>query len=58
MKSMDDKQLKMMIKAAGFLQGGARVVQRIKAFLFSNAALVVAVVVILLAILLRWLGVM
>ena len=58
MKSMDDKQFKTMMKAASVFQGGVRIVQRIRTMLLSHAALVVAVAVILIAVLLRWLGIM
>ena len=58
MKNMNENQVKMMMKAASVVQGGARLMQRVKAFLLSNAALVVAFAVILLAVTLRWLGVM
>lgn len=57
-QSMSDTQLKLMTKAAVTMQSAARGVQKARAFLASRAALVVAVVVLLIALLLRYLGVM
>ncbi|GFH28993.1 TPR_REGION domain-containing protein [Haematococcus lacustris] len=58
MQGMSDTQLKMMVKAATVVQSGARVVSRAKEFLYSRPLLVAALLVLLLAVLLRWLGVM
>jgi len=58
MQGMSDTQMNMMLKVANTAQKGARVYSKTKSFLASRAALVVALVVLLLAFLLRWLGYM
>ncbi len=58
MRGMSDTQMNLMIKVATTAQKGARVYRKARAFLASRAALVLAVVVLLVAFLLRWLGYM
>lgn len=50
--------MKMMMKAASVVQGGAAAVQKTKEFMLSNLMLVAGLAILLLALLLRWLGVM
>ena len=57
-KGMSDTQMKMMLKAANVVQGGARAVQRVREFVLSRTALMLALAVVLLAVLLRHLGIM
>lgn len=58
MQGMSDTQMKMMMKAAGAVQKGAQVVAKTKEFVTGRMGLVVAIAIILLAVLLRWLGIM
>jgi len=58
MRGMSDTQMNIMLKVATTAQKGARVYAKARAFLASRAALVIAILVLLLAFLLRWLGYM
>lgn len=58
MASMDDSQLRMMMKAANTLQSARMAGERTLAWARANILLVTAVLVLLLALLLRWLGYM
>lgn len=58
MRGMTDKQVKVMMKLATTAQKGARAVSRVKAFMSSRAALLIALAVLVLAFVLQWTGVM
>ena len=58
MKGVSEPQMKMMLKAAGVVQGGVRLYQRAKQLLLSRAVLVISLAVVLLAVVLRYLGLM
>lgn len=58
MKNMSPGMMKFMTQAAGVVQGGVRAAQQARQFLASRTMLVVAVAVLLIAILLRVLGIM
>ncbi|KAF5825963.1 hypothetical protein DUNSADRAFT_5646, partial [Dunaliella salina] len=58
MRGMSDTQMNIMLKVATTAQKGARAFSKARAFLASRAALVIAILVLLLAFLLRWLGYM
>jgi hypothetical protein len=58
MGGMSDAQMKVMMKAATTIQAGMRSFQKAKQFMVSKAALVVAVAILILAVVLRWLGIM
>ena len=58
MKGMSDTQMKVMMKAATVVQKGAKAVQKTREALLSRTALLVAIAVVLLALLLRYLGIM
>ena len=55
-KSMTPAQLKVVMKAATGLQKGARVMQRAREFIVSRWALVLALVVLMIGLVLRWTG--
>jgi hypothetical protein len=56
MGQMSDSQLEWMTKVAAWMGMAAEAVQRVRRWARSHGALVVALVVLLLAVLLRWLG--
>lgn len=58
MRGMSDTQMNMMLKVANTAQKGARVYSKVKAFLASRAALVLAIVILIIAFLLRYFGIM
>lgn len=58
MRGMSDTQMNVMLKVANTAQKGARAYSKAKAFLASRAALVTAILILILAFLLRWLGYM
>jgi hypothetical protein len=58
MKGMSDSQMKMVLKAAQVVQSGTKVIQRTKEFILSKGALALALIVLLMAVMLRLLGVM
>lgn len=58
MKGVSEPQMKMMLKVAGVVQGGVRMYQRVKQLLLSRAVLLISLAVVLLAVLLRYLGLM
>ncbi|GAX77330.1 hypothetical protein CEUSTIGMA_g4776.t1 [Chlamydomonas eustigma] len=58
MKGMNDSQMKMMLKAAQVVQSGAKVVQKTKDFILSKGALLLALLLLLIAVILRFFGVM
>eukprot|EP00195_Chlamydomonas_chlamydogama_P015335 CAMPEP_0202894950 /NCGR_PEP_ID=MMETSP1392-20130828/4243_1 /ASSEMBLY_ACC=CAM_ASM_000868 /TAXON_ID=225041 /ORGANISM="Chlamydomonas chlamydogama, Strain SAG 11-48b" /LENGTH=129 /DNA_ID=CAMNT_0049579809 /DNA_START=1 /DNA_END=390 /DNA_ORIENTATION=+ len=57
-KGMSDTQMRMMMKTASVVQGVGQAAARTKEVLLSSRTLVVALAVILLAVLLRYLGIM
>lgn len=58
MKNMSDTQVKVMMKAANVVQGGVKAVKKTKDFFMSKNALLIALLIVILAIILRYLGVM
>jgi hypothetical protein len=58
MRGMSDTQMAMMAKAASTLSSGAAKLRAARDWMASRAFLVLAVAVLLLAILLRWWGIM
>jgi hypothetical protein len=58
MRNMSDSQVEMMAKAASVLSKGAARARAARDWLASRQALVVALAVLLLAVLLRWLGIL
>jgi hypothetical protein len=58
LKQMSPTQLRLMTKAAALAQAGAQRAHQAKEWLASRQVLVVAVVVLLLAVLLRWYGIL
>lgn len=58
MKGMSDSQMKMMMGAANVMQRGANAFVKTKEALLSRSTLLVAIAVVLLALLLRYLGIM
>jgi CHASE3 domain sensor protein len=58
MRGMSDSQVEMMAKAAATLSSGAAKLRAAREWMASRAFLVAAVVVLLVAVLLRWLGIM
>jgi lipopolysaccharide/colanic/teichoic acid biosynthesis glycosyltransferase len=58
LKGMSDTQLNMMVKATATIQKGAQAVKKAKDVVLSRAFLILAVLVLLLAFLLRYFGIM
>ena len=58
MKSMSPLQMKMMMRVSSVVQRGAGVARSAGRFMVSRQALVLAILILLLAVLLRYLGVM
>ena len=58
MRGMSDTQMNLLFKVATTAQKGARVYTKARSFLASRAALVIAILVLILAVLLRYLGYM
>eukprot|EP00882_Tetradesmus_deserticola_P016830 GHRQ01017999.1.p2 GENE.GHRQ01017999.1~~GHRQ01017999.1.p2 ORF type:complete len:285 (+),score=175.06 GHRQ01017999.1:113-967(+) len=58
MKNMSPGQMRMVTKAAGVVQGGVQTARKARAWLAGNVMLVVAAVLLVVAILLRWFGIM
>lgn len=56
MKSMSDNQAEMMIKAARVVQSGASAVKKTKNFLLGKAGLILALAMIVVGVLLRYMG--
>ncbi len=57
-KGMSDTQVQWMLKATTYVQSALRAVQRAREFVLSRTFLLIALVVLLIAVLLRHLGVM
>eukprot|EP00798_Chlamydomonas_sp_ICE-L_P001542 gene1543-32922_t len=58
MKGMSDGQVKMMMKAANVVQAGSRGFAKVRDAVTSRSFLLISLLVLLLALLLRYLGVM
>jgi hypothetical protein len=58
LKKMSPGQMRMLTKAAGVVQGGVQTARKAREWLAGNLVLVFAVVLLVIAILLRWYGVM
>lgn len=58
LKKMSPGQVRMLTKAAGVVQGGVQTARKAREWLAGNLMLVAAVVLLLIAILLRWYGIM
>lgn len=58
LKGLSKGQLRMMAKAAAVVQNGAAMARKAKDFLLRNKLILVAILILLLAVFLRWLGVM
>lgn len=58
MKGMSDRQMEMMAKAAAVVSSGVERARAAKEWVASRQFFVIALAVLLLAVLLRWLGVM
>lgn len=58
MKSMSDTQAEMMLKTAQVVQSGASAVKKTKDFLMGRAGLILALVMIIVGVLLRYMGLM
>ncbi|KAF6265915.1 hypothetical protein COO60DRAFT_1476709 [Scenedesmus sp. NREL 46B-D3] len=58
MKKISPGQMRMLTKAAGVVQGGVQAARKAREWLAGNVVLVAAVVLLLVAILLRWYGIM
>lgn len=57
-KSMSPTQMRMLTRAAGVVQAGVQTARKAREWLTSNVVLVVALVLLLIAVLLRWYGIM
>lgn len=57
-KSLSDDQVRMMMKAAAVVHKGVRSVGAVKEFIASKAAFVLALIVLMVAIILRWWGIL
>lgn len=56
LKSMSDTQAEMMIKAANVMQSGVAAVKKTKEALMGRSALILAIIMIIVGVLLRYLG--
>lgn len=57
-KKLSPSHVRIISKAAGMVQGGVQLAQTVRQWVASNLVMVVCVVVLLIAILLRWYGIM
>lgn len=58
MSGMSDTHMKLLMKATGAIQAGAKAVRKAKQFLASRTALVIGIIILVVAVLLRWFGIM
>lgn len=57
-KKLSPSHVRMISKVAGVVQGGVQVAQAIRQWVASNLIVVICIVVLVIAMLLRWCGIM